>query len=523
MYEINKNNLILILLIFFLIGNFGSFFQAQFIYDSMHWGLVAQSAIDLTKDNMLPYKDFFIHYGFLSTLTQSVVLSIFEKNVIYLLYTSSFFFTLGNFIICLTAKKYLNLSNILLICLFIFLLHPFANHPWYNYQFYFLLVLSLFFLSDRSNLGIFLFGFVLSLASLVYENFLYLSVIILFLQIFLNKFYKNKKILFCIFGFILPLVCFHLYLSTFSLHKFWIKTFMLNSTFFEIYDTNLINLSIKYFKILLSKNIFTQTYFYIFLIILLLNFLIIINFLIKKIKRINFSDKENDIFLISIISLLLFFSTIHNPTIFRFSTGPVVGIISIFYFLEKFKIKHVKLVSYLILLQLFCNIAIPIKTENNKFFPRFSELEDNKINQNINYFISQKWSPRTWSTINFFDQNIMLIEEQCKNVKEFVNYTNDVFIYMIANKYFKSNQYLYFIKNERYHEILLRHYDVDIKSLIKNKLTNDSLIILIDIRDIFYFKNNYDLKNYKLIEAPYSFDHKRKGILIPQSCLKNSN
>ena len=82
MYELNKNNLILILLIFFLIGNFGSFFQAQFIYDSMHWGLVAQSAIDLTKDNMLPYKDFFIHYGFLSTLTQSVVLSIFEKKII---------------------------------------------------------------------------------------------------------------------------------------------------------------------------------------------------------------------------------------------------------------------------------------------------------------------------------------------------------------------------------------------------------------------------------------------------------
>ena len=88
MYEVNKNRLIFVLSVFFLISNFGSFFQAQFIYDPMHWGLVAQSALDLIKDNLLPYKDFFIHYGFLSTITQSFVLIMFEKNIIYLSWLS---------------------------------------------------------------------------------------------------------------------------------------------------------------------------------------------------------------------------------------------------------------------------------------------------------------------------------------------------------------------------------------------------------------------------------------------------
>ena len=278
MLEINKNRLIFVLIIFFLISNFGSFFQAQFIYDPFHWGLVAQSAIDFLKKDLLPYKDFFIHYGFLSTLTQSLVMFIFDSDTIYLLYTSSIFFTLGNLMVCFVAKKYLKLSSVIFICILIFLLHPFANHPWYNYQFYFLLVLSLFFLSKRTNLGIFLFGFILSLTSLVYENFFYLSLITLFLQILLNNFYKDKRIMICIIGFILPLFFFHFYLLIFSLHEFWFKTFTLNNAFFEIYNLNFFELIIKYLKTLISKNLFTQTYFYIFFSFFIFNLFIFLLF-----------------------------------------------------------------------------------------------------------------------------------------------------------------------------------------------------------------------------------------------------
>ena len=167
MYAITNKIFLYVLLLIFLISNFGTFFQSQFIYDGFHWGLVAQSALDLGKDNLLPYKDFFIHYGFLSTLTQSIILKLFSEDTSFLLFASSIFFTIGNFLLCLIAKKYLDNFNAIIICLIIFLIHPFANHPWYNYQFYFLLVLALFFISSKSNLGIFLFGFFLSLATLV--------------------------------------------------------------------------------------------------------------------------------------------------------------------------------------------------------------------------------------------------------------------------------------------------------------------------------------------------------------------
>lgn len=521
MYEINKSSLIFVLITFFLLSNFGSFFQAQFIYDSFHWGLVAQSAINLLKNDLLPYKDFFIHYGFLSTLIQSFILSVFEKDVIYLMYASSLFFSIGNLIICLTAKKYLSFFNIIFICFFIFFIHPFANYPWYNYQFYFLLTLSLFLLSNRSNLGIFFFSFILSLASLVYENFFYLSIFVLFLHILFNKFYKDKKFLICIFGFILPLFTFHIYLFIFSLHEYWLKTFTLNGVFLEIYNISFLNLIIEYFHILFSKNLFTQTYFYIFLFIFIFNLLISFYFVSKKFKKEFFSNKENDIFIISILSLLLFLTTIHNPTIFRFSTGPIIGIIPIIFFIEKFKIKYLKPISYLILLQLFCNIVLPIKTENNKFFPKFSDITENVRNQNISFFKSQKWRERTWSTLSFFDQKVMLIKKECKNINEFINYTDDGFIYMIANKYLISKQYLYWIKNERYFEVLLRHYDINIKDTIQEKLTDKSLIIFVERKDLFSLKKEYDFKNYNFIEAPYSFDNKRKGILIPDLCLED--
>ena len=71
-----KNKLITALSIFFFLSIIGSFFQAKYTYDPFHWGLVGQSALDLL-DNKTPYKDVFIHYGFFSTLTQSLILFIF--------------------------------------------------------------------------------------------------------------------------------------------------------------------------------------------------------------------------------------------------------------------------------------------------------------------------------------------------------------------------------------------------------------------------------------------------------------
>ena len=86
-----KNRLITILSIFFLISVTGSIFQAKYTYDSFHWGLVSQSALDLL-DNKTPYKDIFIHYGFVSTLTQYNTINLQKKYYLFDLFFSDLLF-----------------------------------------------------------------------------------------------------------------------------------------------------------------------------------------------------------------------------------------------------------------------------------------------------------------------------------------------------------------------------------------------------------------------------------------------
>ena len=147
-----KNNFFLLNLLFFFLSLLGSIYQSQFIYDPFHWGL-SQSSIELFSD-FKPYKEIFIHYGFLYTLTNSLVLKLFNNDLIYTMYLSSLFFSLGNFLLCHVGYNKLKIKSVYFLPILLFLIHPFANHPWYNYQFYFLVVLSIFFLIEDKKFSL---------------------------------------------------------------------------------------------------------------------------------------------------------------------------------------------------------------------------------------------------------------------------------------------------------------------------------------------------------------------------------
>ena len=172
----SKNNFLLFNLIFFFLSFLGSVYQSYFIYDPFHWGL-AQSSIEMFSSS-LPYKDTFIHYGFLHTLTNSLLLELSNNNLIYSMYLSSFFYSAGNFLLCYIAYKKFEIKTYYYLPIILFLTHPFANHPWYNYQFYFLLVTSIYFLLSEKKYNLFFTGLFISLSCLVYENFIYLGFII---------------------------------------------------------------------------------------------------------------------------------------------------------------------------------------------------------------------------------------------------------------------------------------------------------------------------------------------------------
>ena len=204
-----KNNFFLLNLFFFFLSFVGSVYQSQFIYDPFHWGL-SQSSIDLFS-NLEPYREIFIHYGFFYTLSNSLILKIFNNDLIYTMYLSSLFFSLGNFLLCHIGYNKLRIKTVYFLPILLFLIHPFANHPWYNYQFYFLIVLSIFFLIEDKKFSLLFTGILISLSCLVYENFIYLGILLIFIIFFLKK--NSKKKYHLLSGFFLPQVIFHLYLS----------------------------------------------------------------------------------------------------------------------------------------------------------------------------------------------------------------------------------------------------------------------------------------------------------------------
>ena len=514
----SKKSFFYVNIIFFLISFFGSIFQSYFIYDPFHWGL-AQSSIELFGVSK-PYKDIFIHYGFFYTLTNSIILAITSNDLIYIFYLSSLFYSLGNYYLCVLAYNKLKIRLAYFLPLIIFLTHPFTNHPWYNYQFYFLIVLSLYFLINNSKHSLILFSIFLSLSCLVYENFTTPAIVIIIFLIFIKRDLKSNIHL--LIGFLLPQILFHTYLLIFDLHEYWIKTFWLNEVFLKIYSTSFYELVINYISILIKKSILdfiTEPYYFLFLLILIFNLFYIVSIIKKKFKNEKILKIEFYLLLISLICLFTFPSTLHKLNIFRFSTGPIIGIILVFYFLEKkfFIFKNYIVVLAIVILS--SSSLVPIKKENNRFFPLFDEVINNVNMDKIDYFRSQKWRKKTWEVINQIDETSKKIGTKCKNVNTFINYTKDAYVYMIAKKYIESDQYIFWYQNEQYYKLLLNHFNVDMNLLLRNIKLSENGVIFFYLSDLNYLKNKINLKEFKIYEFPYSYQQKRIGLLIPNKCL----
>ena len=429
----SKNNFLLFNLIFFFLSFLGSVYQSYFIYDPFHWGL-AQSSIEMFSSS-LPYKDTFIHYGFLYTLTNSLLLELSNNNLIYSMYLSSFFYSAGNFLLCYIAYKKFKIKTYYYLPIILFLTNPFSNHQWYNYQIYFLRVTSIYFLLSEKKYNLFFTGLFISLSCLVYENFIYLGFIIALIIFFLKK--KNKKSYLIFIGFAIPQILFHFYLFIFNLHEYWIKSFWLNEIFLKIYDLTFVELVIKYFQTFITKgllNIFTQPYYFLFLLIFISNIYFLINFILSK-KNIYKKKKLNlYLFFISLVCLLTYASTLHKLNIFRFSTGPIIGIIVLLYLVEFIFPKDKNKILILFVVILGSNSLVPLKQENNRFFPLFSDMKNNHNLKNIEYFNHQKWRNDTWKVLNEIDDKSKLISLHCPEISNFINYTEDAFIYILTKQ-----------------------------------------------------------------------------------------
>ena len=86
---------------------------------------------------------------------------------------------------------------------------------------------------------------------------------------------------------------------------------------------------------------------------------------------------------------------------------------------------------------------------------------------------------KTWEVINQIENKSKLISENCSEIKSFINYTEDAFIYMIAKQYINSDQYLFWYENKKFYRLLSSHFDINIDKLLKDINEKENGIIFL--------------------------------------------
>ena len=259
------------------------------------------------------------------------------------------------------------------------------------------------------------------------------------------------------------------------------------------------------------KNLFSETYYLFFLILGISNVFFIILY------RNKFKNNENIkfLFFLSICSILFYSFTFHKLNILRYSTGPIVGIIS---FLYLFKDNQIKLFNKLILLFftlfLISSSVIPIKSENNRFFPNFNQISEGKNISELKFFTSQKWSDNTWKNLLTVNNIALDIKNKCSKINQFFNHTNDGFYFIILNQYFNNEQYLPWYLDENYYNSLMNHFNKDFNIKLKKNLIDENIFIIIDSNASFSFSKKFNLDNYETFQIPYSYQHKNLSIIL---------
>ena len=112
---LQKTNLVIV--IFLLYSFYFSIIQGSYIYDGYHWGLVASNANDFINGK-LPYKDFFVHYGFLTLLFHSISYLIYD-SVFSLIVFTALVYVISIFVLLSLVRKYSS-DNYILMTIFIF-------------------------------------------------------------------------------------------------------------------------------------------------------------------------------------------------------------------------------------------------------------------------------------------------------------------------------------------------------------------------------------------------------------------
>ena len=516
--ENSRTNLILL---FFLSYSFlGSVNQGAHVYDGYHWGLVASNANDFLSGK-LPYKDFFVHYGFLTILFHAVAMKLFG-SVYSLIVLTALIYCFGIYLLSYLIKKIVSKNYVLLLIFILFFMQPFVFLPWHSYLVFIFSLLSIICFLNKNIYSYFFFGFFIQLGCLSSESYKLLSfIIIIFSFILIYKINKknNQKFIYIIsvtLGYCLPLILFISYLIKFDLYADWSNHKLIPKVFSEMinltYYQMLKNFILNYLSN--SINILSAPHFIFGLVIILICLFNFIDY-IKK-KEINFN-----LLFISAFSLLMNYTLVFKHESFRFFLGPIIGIIVLFFYIHKIKKKMI--VKYISIFSLIfiSVISNPFeKGHSNKNFIHKSVKNESIESDKLIFFQKMKYKKDTWEHLLQLDKILKKVSNRCFNVKYFFNATSDHFYYLILSDEFQSIQkipgYSENILN-KYYDSLNSYYDADLYKNLKLKVDNQLVIIIREnkIGNLKIHNKAIKLKDYYSFNLKFSHKNKNKKLLIP--------
>lgn len=511
-----------------VISAFISVYQAQFAYDGFHWGLLIFNAKQFLKGEIL-YQDIFVHYGFLTTILNSIILKISNDNILNVFLFYSLCYSAGLFVIGLISYKINNNFLIALLTIFIFfLLHPFTVYPWHSYIIFFLLTIYIY-LKFFKNIKY--ENSILLICACLNESFIYAAIFIIIFDILYEPIFKKTKINLNKLKYNLIIILFFFVLITIFLvtndkYLYWSIHFQLPKIFLnEIHQSNIFEMTLRMFYTIFNFGIqrfFSEPQWFFFSIIILINcFILFYNFFYKK-------KVDTILVYISFISLILLSTNIHNISIFKISTGLSLGLIvliSLTQIIKDFYLRNIAL-CLIIFISL---ISFEFKKNNsNHLFVKQYQSEEFVKSTNFSYFRSQIWSIDTWKHLNLLATKAKNIKKKC-DINRSYNFTKDAFYSLILNEFFDVDQIIPWFQYKANHFMnsfyfsINNHFDPSLFSrTIQGVDLNNSILIAYkeNYEKIYWGDKYYNFsKKMNFIELPNHDYIKDIIIIYPKNCL----
>ena len=426
----------LILFATLIVVIFVSVIEGRYRIDPHHWGIMLSSAKDLVEGK-LPYKEIYNIYGILTTVIHAIAYRYLGGNLVSIIQITAVFYVIGLWIlhkITFKTTKSIKLAwFVFIICI---LIHPVAIYPWSNYiAFPFLMGGIYFLLLNKNKKNLIISGILFSMAFLSREG-VAIPVVLIIITFSLVDYVLTKikiinvfkQCLCIVVGLLIPILIFTSYLMKNELEKYWVilsvslpKIYaqgqfphmsslkFLNPFLLELWN-GLINLDVHWICVLLMLVV------------------TIFGLIFSALKLKSCDEQRLKIIKLSFASLILLITTLHIPEIFRISTGSIVGIIVLFYWLKTVRLDNIGL----LILSIFLGLNLFKISSGNPFYPEPQTRTRAEYIYKPDILKGQLWPIKKQEYYLDFQNYMNEISKLKCNIKYHYNETMDTMLYALS-------------------------------------------------------------------------------------------